>query len=273
VENELSVRVFGRPGSFVTVRIVAHGCRDATQDCGPIRICHFDENDVPQILEVKRSGFPSHLDHGDALAPESVQSDVDCLAPQLPHQPVSTAGVTGADGAVRLVVPDTNIRFVAHVTDADGSPLSGMATMLLAVESDYLIVVQDISKAPLYAPTFAEGSLLDARPGSGLTVVSVLMDTAKSCIATFSCPSGQMWDGTVCLADCAVSRRLLVSDDPARGQFVSLPAVAPRPDGTIVVSYLEIGQQASRVGFVDENGQVLATSGAGYHESGIKPGL
>lgn len=206
--NELSVRYVGRPGSFLRLRVVAEGCAPSADECSDIRICYFDERDAPHIIEVERSAFTAHLEHGDGLAPDSVQTDADCLVPQPPPEPVSAVATTGEDGVARFVIPGTNIRVVAAVTDENGVSLPSVNLTLLTAGGDYLLIGQDLSEAPSYAPAFVEGSLLDARPGSAPTVAAnIVMQVFNS---TF--PGGGLLDPGGTIPEFVVNQFVSTSD-------------------------------------------------------------
>jgi hypothetical protein len=170
-DHREELRARGHQGVHHRHRHDGPQCRDDL-----VRICHFPPGtQSPRIIEVSERALASHLAHGDGLAPESVQSNADCLVPQPPADPVSATASTGVDGIATFVIPATNIRVVAAVTDEQGSPLAGMQLTLIAAETGYLVVAQDPADVPTYAPAFAEGSLLDARPGSAPTLAASIV--------------------------------------------------------------------------------------------------
>lgn len=145
------------------------GSRQCPKD--KVRICHFEgKKHSARIIEIPERALPAHLAHGDGLAPDSVETNADCLVPQPPPEPVSVSGTTGDDGVARFVIPETNIRVVVAVVDVNEVALAGMRVALGASGNRYLIVVQDNGAPPLLAPALIDGDLLDARPGSAPTI-------------------------------------------------------------------------------------------------------
>lgn len=201
-----------------------------------VRICHFaGKKNSAEIIEVSERALRAHLAHGDGLAPASVQTDSDCLVPQPPPKPVSVTATTGDDGEAQFVIPATNIRVVATVNDKNGMPLSGISLTLLAVGADYFIIGQDPRESPAYAPAFAEGSLLDARPGSAPTVrANVVMQLFHS---TF--PGGGLFSEGATIPEfvlnhfVSISEECLTEDEFRQLAFTQCVAGSVAPDSRL----------------------------------------
>jgi hypothetical protein len=166
-------------------------CRNESEQL--IRICHYAAHDAhPRIMTVPVSALASHVKHGDALAPVRLRNGSDCTAPHLPAAAVTATAVTDRSGAAILLVPDTNIRIRALARDSLGTAVQGTTVQLVASGSSYVIVARGASGSTRFAPTFVEGNLLDARPGSAPTIiVNIVMSLVSS---TF--PGGAFFDST-----------------------------------------------------------------------------
>src|SRR5688572_19958037 len=93
---------------FPIVVIVALALRAGAQDRDKVRVCHFAGPDA-QLLTVARSALPAHLGHGDVLAPPSVKSGADCLAPQPAPAPAQVAATADERGSAFFQIPSTNV--------------------------------------------------------------------------------------------------------------------------------------------------------------------
>jgi hypothetical protein len=138
-----------------------------------VRVCHFTSDGGAHIIEVSENALAAHLAHGDVPAPASVQSDDDCLIPQPPPEQVTVSSTTDETGVASFIIPDTNIIAEITVRNEASEPISGAELALVAIDQDYLIIAFDPEMR--YAPAFADGSLLEATPGSALRLSSRLV--------------------------------------------------------------------------------------------------
>jgi hypothetical protein len=126
---------------------------------------------------VNEESLEAHLDHGDGFAPESVQTAADCLVPQAPPEAVSVSTITDSDGKARIAIPQSNVVARATVADETGNALAGIDVDLIVEGDDYLALARDPESR--FQPQVLTGSILDARPGSALTVA--LRFVKKAC--------------------------------------------------------------------------------------------
>ncbi len=142
----------------------------AATAAGKVRVCHFPASGRANLIEIAQEALPSHLANGDVPAPASVKTDADCLIPQPPPSPVSVSTTTDSQGRASFIIPDTNIIARITVIDADNNTPLAAVDLTLAAQGTQYVVVAAPADFNTYLPSFSAGSLLDAHPGSALSV-------------------------------------------------------------------------------------------------------